>query len=122
MSVKFDITLAYGDELIRVGPNDYYLAIGRSLTFEGRISVDYDTGMTVSVPEGWHLEILPVSATFTSYGLVMPYNFGVGVELIRGRRITVPIYAQRNVIIPRNTRLFLLKLGRKIKTRPIIHS
>lgn len=76
-----------------------------------------DTGVAIGIPDDYDILIFPRSSTFRRYGLLETNSVGYVDNAYRGTNdfIYVPVYATKDIFIPKNTRCFQFRL---IKRQP----
>ena len=74
-----------------------------------------DTGVALGIPDGYDILVFPRSSTFRRYGLLETNSVGYVDNSYRGTDdyIFVPVYATRDIFIPRGTRCFQFRLIEK---------
>ena len=74
-----------------------------------------DLGISVKVPSGYELNIVPRSSTFKNWGLIQTNHFAVVDESYSGNAdiIRLPVYATRDTQIKKNDRICQFRLNLK---------
>lgn len=69
-------------------------------------------GVSVEIPEGYWLQVVPRSSTFKKYGIIQANSFGVVDTEYCGDNdiIMMPVYAVRETVIPANERICQFRL------------
>ena len=64
-------------------------------------------GIAVALPEGYEAHVVPRSSTFRNYGILQTNSMGVvdGSYCGDGDQWRWPVYATRDTVIPKNTRI-----------------
>ena len=64
-------------------------------------------GIAVALPEGYEAHVVPRSSTFRNYGILQTNSMGVvdGSYCGDGDQWRRPVYATRDTVIPKNTRI-----------------
>lgn len=77
-------------------------------------------GVAMAIPEEYDAILLPRSSTFLRYGVIMGNSVGYFDCMYRGPddEWKAPMYATRDIVIPKGTRLFQFRL---IKKQPKIN-
>jgi dUTP pyrophosphatase len=78
-----------------------------------------DLGISVKIPYGYEMNIVPRSSTFKNWGMLQTNHFGVVDESYSGNEdiIKMPIYATRDTVIKKNDRVCQFRLN--LKNPPI---
>ena len=69
-------------------------------------------GVSVKIPDGYWLQIVPRSSTFAKWGIIQANSFGVVDTTYCGDDdiLKMPVYATRDICIPANTRICQFRL------------
>lgn len=69
-------------------------------------------GISVKIPDGYWMQIVPRSSTFSKWGIIQTNSFGVIDTSYCGDNdiVKLPAYATREVCIPANTRICQFRL------------
>ena len=64
-------------------------------------------GVAIALPEGYEAHVVPRSSTFRNYGILQTNSMGVvdGSYCGDGDQWRWPVYATRDTVIPKNTRI-----------------
>ena len=64
-------------------------------------------GISLALPEGYEAHVVPRSSTFRNYGILQTNSMGVvdGSYCGDGDQWRWPVYATRDTVIPKNTRI-----------------
>jgi len=81
-----------------------------------------DLGITVKIPSGYEMNIVPRSSTFKNWGILQTNHFGIVDESYSGEEdfIKMPVYATRDTTIKKNDRICQFRLNRKMPMIRII--
>lgn len=81
-----------------------------------------DLGITVKIPFGYEMNIVPRSSTFKTWGILQTNHFAVIDESYSGENdiVKYPIYATRDTIIKKNDRICQFRLNMKMPLMKII--
>ena len=81
-----------------------------------------DLGVTVKIPHGYEMNIVPRSSTFKNWGIIQVNHFGIVDESYCGESdfLMMPVYATRNTIIKKNDRICQFRLNMKMPLMKII--
>ena len=73
-------------------------------------------GISVQIPEGYWLQIVPRSSTYIKYGIIQVNSFGVVDKDYCGDNdiLKLPVYALRDTKIPANERICQFRLVKDI--------
>jgi len=76
-------------------------------------------GISVKIPHGYEMNIVPRSSTFKNWGIIQTNHFAVIDESYSGNEdiIKLPVYATRDTIIKKNDRICQFRLN--LKNPPI---
>ena len=83
-------------------------------------------GVSVKIPEGYWMQIVPRSSTFKKYGIIQVNSFGVIDDTYCGDNdiLMMPVYAVKDTVIPVNERVCQFTLHKEeifeIKEVPIL--
>lgn len=73
-------------------------------------------GVSIQAPEGYWIQLVPRSSTFSKYGIIQTNSFGVIDSDYCGDNdiIKMPVYATRDITIPANSRICQFALVKDI--------
>jgi dUTP pyrophosphatase len=79
-----------------------------------------DLGVSIKIPKGFEMNIVPRSSTFKNWGIIQTNHFGIVDESYSGNEdiIKMPVYATRDTKIKKNDRVCQFRLNEKMP--PII--
>lgn len=79
-----------------------------------------DLGVCIKLPKNYELHLLPRSSTFKNYGLIMTNGMGIIDNSYCGDNdiIKMPVYATRDIVIPRNERIAQFRI---VKNQPTLN-
>lgn len=79
-------------------------------------------GVTVKIPEGYEMNIVPRSSTFKTWGILQTNHFGIVDESYCGESdfLMMPVYATRDTVIKQNDRICQFRLNQKMPQLRII--
>ena len=77
-------------------------------------------GFALELPEGWEGHLAPRSSTFKKWGVIQTNSVGVIDNSYCGDNdiIKMPVYATRDIVIPRNERIAKFRI---VKNQPTLN-
>jgi len=81
-----------------------------------------DLGVSVKIPRGYEMNIVPRSSTFKNWGILQTNSFGIIDESYSGEAdiLKMPVYATRNTVVKKNDRICQFRLTEKMPKLKII--
>lgn len=78
-------------------------------------------GVSIEIPKGWEVNIVPRSSTFKNYGIIQTNHFGVGDDTFVGDNdvYKFPCYALTDGMITKYDRICQFRLNEKMETLEI---
>lgn len=78
-------------------------------------------GVSIEIPKGWEVNIVPRSSTFKNYGVIQTNHYGVGDDTFVGDNdiYHFPCYALKNGVIGKYDRVCQFRLNEKMETLEI---
>lgn len=79
-------------------------------------------GVSVKIPKGYEMNIVPRSSTFKTWGILQVNSFGIIDESYSGEKdlLMMPVYATRDTVIKKNDRICQFRLNEKMPKLRII--